>query len=154
MSKDFVRVEPIALLPTPAGCAIFLGDGHKVIMFYIEPSIGLSINSVLSGKPAPRPLTHDLFSQVLQAFGGKLTRMLITNVEEEVFYAKLILEGENEIQDHKIVEVDARPSDGIALAVRAEAPIYVVADVWSALDDKADLLEDLNREAGGSSEMG
>ncbi len=54
---DLVRVEPIALLPTQAGCAVFLGDGTKAIVFYIEPAIGASINAVLSGQVPPRPLT-------------------------------------------------------------------------------------------------
>ena len=47
--KDHVRVEPVALMPTSAGCAVFLGDGEKVIVFYVEPAIGASINAVMSG---------------------------------------------------------------------------------------------------------
>jgi len=68
--SDLVRVEPVALLPTPAGCAVFLGDGRKVIVFYIDPAIGASINAVLSGTQSPRPLSHDLFAQTLDAFGA------------------------------------------------------------------------------------
>ncbi len=149
MSEELVRVEPIALLPTPSGCAVFLGDGKKVIMFYIEPSIGASINAVMSNQTAPRPMTHDLFSQSIEAFGGRVTRLIIVDVKGEVFYSRLFIEGKNEIQHHKIVELDARPSDGIALAVRAEAPIYVLESVWSQLKDMSNLLEDLNREARG-----
>ena len=68
--KDLVRVEPIALMPTPAGCAVFLGDGTKCIVFYIDPGIGASINASLSGQIPMRPLTHDLYLLTLQAFGA------------------------------------------------------------------------------------
>ena len=56
-----MRVEPVALLPTPAGCAVFLGDGKKVIVFHIDPAIGASINAVLAGTIPTRTLSHDLF---------------------------------------------------------------------------------------------
>lgn len=144
---ELVRVEPIALLPTQAGCAVFLGDGKKTIVFYIEPAIGASINAALAGQASPRPLTHDLMTDMLKTFGGTVQRVLIVRVEEDVFYARLFIEAENEIMEKKIVELDARPSDCIALAVRAGAPIYVLESVWSGLKDMTDVLEDL-REQG------
>ena len=55
MNKDMVKVEPIALLPTPSGCAVFLSEGKKVILIYIDPSIGAAINMGLQGEEAPRP---------------------------------------------------------------------------------------------------
>ena len=88
---QLVRVEPIALLPTQAGCAVFLGDGSKAIVFYIDPSVGASINTVLSGQTVPRPLTHDLFLSALQAFGAKVSRAVILRMENEIYYARLIL---------------------------------------------------------------
>ena len=118
--KDHVKVEPVALMPTSAGCAVFLGDGEKVIVFYVEPAIGASINAVMSGVKPPRPLTHDLFSQMLDAFGAKVDRAVIVKVEGEVFYARLFVTAENEIMERKVVEIDARPSDCLALAVRQE----------------------------------
>ena len=140
---DLVRVEPIALLPTPAGCAVFLGDGKKAIVFYIDMSIGATINAAMAGQTPPRPLTHDLFLNALEGFGAKLSRAVIIAVEEEVYYARLILEAENEIMDRKIVELDARPSDCIALAVRSECPIYVLKDLWEGLQDMTSVLEDM-----------
>ena len=120
---DLVRVEPIALLPTQAGCAVFLGDGTKAIVFYIDPAVGASINTVLSGQTVPRPLTHDLFLHMMQAFGATISRAVIVRVEQEIYYARLILEAANEVMERKIVELDARPSDCLALAVRCGAPI-------------------------------
>jgi hypothetical protein len=146
---DLVQVEPIALMPTPAGCAVFLGDGKKSIVFYIDLAIGTSINAALAGQTFPRPLTHDLFVTALEGFGAKVSRAVIHEVDEEIYFARLILEAENEIMDRKIVELDARPSDCIALAVRVGAPIYVVSELWSGLTDMTDTLEEMRRKGMG-----
>ncbi len=140
---DLVRVEPIALLPTAAGCAVFLGDGHKVIVFYIDLAIGASINAALAGETPQRPLTHDLYLLTLEAFGAKASRAVIVAFENEIYYARLILEAQNEIMERKIVEIDARPSDCIAIAVRAEAPIFVVRELWDGLEDMSSTLQDM-----------
>ncbi|YCM45144.1 bifunctional nuclease family protein [Verrucomicrobiaceae bacterium 227] len=152
--SELVRVEPIALLPTQAGCAVFLGDGQKSIVFYIDPSIGASINAVLSGSKPPRPLTHDLFSQSLQAFGAVIKRAVIVKREGEIFYARLFITAENEIMEKKIVELDARPSDCIALAVRHNAPIFVLPEVWSGLEDMSGVLNDLRSQEDPPSGFG
>jgi bifunctional DNase/RNase len=141
--SEMVRVEPIALLPTQAGCAVFLGDGAKAIVFYIEPAIGASINAALTEVRPPRPLTHDLFTDALKAFGAEVQRVLIVKVENDVFFARLFIEAENEIREKMIVELDARPSDSIALAVRQKAPIFVVKAVWDELKDMTGVLEEL-----------
>lgn len=145
--KDHVRVEPVALMPTSAGCAVFLGNGEKVIVFYIEPTIGASINAVMSGVEPPRPLTHDLFSQMLGAFGAQVEKAVIVKVDGEVFYARLYVAAENEIMERKVVEIDARPSDCLALAVRQEAPVYVREQVWEELRDMSDVLAELKDKA-------
>lgn len=149
---DLVRVEPVALLPTQAGCAVFLGDGHKAIVFYIDPAVGSSINASMAGQLPPRPLTHDLFLLTLESFGAKVSRAVIVRVENEIYYARLILEAENEVMERKIVELDARPSDCIALAVRCGAPIYVVRALWESLKDMSGVLEEMRdkgMEMGG-----
>lgn len=144
---DLIRVEPIALLPTNAGCAVFLGDGTKVIVFFIDPAIGVSINTILSGNTPSRPLTHDLFAQTLMAFGARMARAVIVSMENDVYFARMILEAENEIMERKIVELDARPSDCIALAVRCEAPIYVANELWKSLPDVSDELAEMRKQA-------
>jgi hypothetical protein len=141
-----VRVEIIALMPTEAGCAVFLGDGSKVILFYIDPAVGLSINMVMSGQKPPRPLTHDLYMLTLRAFGAQVSRVVINAVDGDVFFARLILTAENEIMEKKIIELDARPSDCLAIAARAEAPIYVARDVWNALEDRSSFLEQMRTD--------
>ena len=93
---DLVRVEPVALMPTQAGCAVFLGDGGKVIVFFIDPGVGASINAALSGQTPARPLTHDLFASVIVGMGGTLRRVMITKVVENTYYAELIIARDNE----------------------------------------------------------
>ena len=154
MNKDMVKVEPIALLPTPSGCAVFLSEGKKVILIYIDPSIGASINMALQGEESPRPMTHDLFHGVLGAFGAEVTQIIIVDAQEEVFYARMFIEVENELMHKKIIEVDARPSDSIALAVRDNTPIYVLKKVWSKLNDVSDLLEDMKKAQGDKPNLG
>jgi bifunctional DNase/RNase len=141
--SDLVRVEIVALMPTQAGCAVFLGNGSKAILFYIDPAVGLSINTVMSGQKMPRPLTHDLYMLTLGAFGANVSRTVINKVDGDVFYARLILEAENEIMERKIIELDARPSDCLAIAARADAPIYVTKDVWESLEDRQPLLDQM-----------
>jgi len=145
---DLVRVEPIALLPTQAGCAVFLGDGSKAIVFYIDPGIGSSINAYLTGQTPPRPLTHDLYMLTLQAFGAKVSRAVMVDMQNEVYFARLILEAENEIMERKIIELDARPSDCLALVVRCGAPFYVVRELWDRLEDMSSVLAEMREKSG------
>lgn len=143
LMPNLVRVEPIALLPTQAGCAVFLGDGTKSIVFYIDPGVGASINASLAGQVPPRPLTHDLYLLTLQAFGAKVSRAVIVRMEQEIYFARLILEAENEIMERKIVELDARPSDCLAIAVRCGAPFFVVRELWERLEDMTSVLKEM-----------
>ena len=70
----------------------------------------------------------------------------IVRQEGEVFYSRLFLKAENELMERKIVELDARPSDCIALAVRYEAPLFVVKSLWGELEDMTNILEDLREQ--------
>ena len=151
---SLVRVEPVALLPTQAGCAVFLGDGSKAIVFYIDPAVGASINASMAGQTPPRPMTHDLFLLALESLGAEVRRVVIVSVEEDIYYARLIFEAQNEIMERKIVELDARPSDCLALAVRCGAPVFVVREVWDALPDMASVLEEMREKGLGFDEAG
>ncbi len=150
MKQKTIKVEPIALLPTPSGCAVFLSDGKKVILIYIDPSIGSSINMALQKEKSLRPLSHDLFHNVLEAFGAKVMRMIIVKADGDVFFARLFLQVENEMMERKIVEIDSRPSDALALSVRDSAPIYVLENVWLAQNDVSGLLEDMKNSQTSS----
>ncbi len=90
-------------------------------------------------------MTHDLLMLTLQAFGAIVSRAVIVRMENEVYYARLICEAANEIMERKIVELDARPSDCLALVVRTGAPLYVLTELWEQLDDMSDVLKEMRK---------
>ncbi|GIW81918.1 MAG: hypothetical protein KatS3mg105_3725 [Gemmatales bacterium] len=83
-----------------------------------------SIDRRVKGLQSPRPLTHDLVASVIEAMGGELQDIFISELREHTYFAKLRIRNNGEL-----VEVDCRPSDAIALAVTARVPIYVAEDV-------------------------
>jgi uncharacterized protein len=135
-----------ALIPTRAGCAVFLGHDDKVIHFFIELSIGQAINEYMAGETFPRPMTFDTVNALMTGFGARMTKVVINDYEDEVYYAKMYWMMENEIESKKIVELDTRPSDALALAVRQKAPLFIKEEVWDALEDMSPLLEDLKNQ--------
>ena len=151
MEKSVVEVEVKNVLATSAGSAVFLGNAEKVFVIYVDHAVGSAINMFLHGTPKPRPQTHDLFGDVLVALGARVSRVVINDFSDTVYYARLIIEAENELEERKIVEIDARPSDSIALAVQAEAPILVASHVWEAVEDMSIVLKKMeeNNEEGG-----
>jgi bifunctional DNase/RNase len=88
--------------------------------------------------PVSRPLTHDLLGSVIAALGGKVTQVVINELADETFFAKLIVDA-----DGRHVEVDSRPSDAIALAIRAKVPIFVE----DAVLDQAGMVFESENEA-------
>ena len=139
--KQVIQVEVKAVLPTSGGCAVFLGNADKVFVIYIDHSVGLAISMAMRREPRERPQTHDLIASILAGFGGRIERVIINDFKAGVYYARLVIVAENELYERKIVEIDARPSDCIALAVGAKAPLYVTRPVWDDAEDMSDLLQ-------------
>jgi bifunctional DNase/RNase len=152
MDKSVVQVEVKNVLATSAGSAVFLGNADKVFVIYVDHSVGSAINMFLHGTPKPRPQTHDLFADVLTALGAHVERVVINDFTDTVFFARLIIVAENELEERKIIEIDARPSDSIALAVQAEAPIYVASHVWEAVEDMSIVLKKMQDASGEKDE--
>lgn len=94
-------------------------DGARVLPIWIGPAEASAIAMELQGIKAARPMTHDLLKQVIVGLGGELRRVLISAVKENTYFAELLIQRE----DH-VFQVDARPSDSIALALRLRAPIF------------------------------
>lgn len=151
MQKNVVEVEVKNVLATSAGSAVFLGNDEKVFVIYVDHAVGSAINMFMHGTPKPRPQTHDLFADVLTALGAHVERVVINDFTDTVYYARLIIVAENELEEKKIVEIDARPSDSIALAVQAEAPILVAEHVWESVEDMSIVLRKMQEdsESGG-----
>ena len=129
-----------AAIPTNGGCAVFLGTDEKVFVIYIDQMVGAAIMMFMRDVAKERPQTHDLFAHALEALGAKVQRIVINDARDGVYFGRLILCAENELQERKIVELDARPSDSIALAVQADAPIYVAREVWDSVEDMSEVL--------------
>ena len=99
-------------------------DGSRVIPMVIGQCEAHAILRGLEGIPFERPLTHDLILSVIKALGGKLEKVIINDLKNDVFYARLIINKGGEVYS-----VDARPSDSIALALLAGCPIYAGSSV-------------------------
>ena len=93
--------------------------GERVLPIWIGPAEASAIAMELAGVKFSRPLTHDLVKQVIVGLGGELQRVVITRVKENTYYAELQIH-----QNNHVVQVDARPSDSIAVALRLGAPIF------------------------------
>lgn len=94
-------------------------DGERVLPIWIGPSEASAIAMELAGVKFSRPLTHDLVKQVILGMGGQMSRVSITRVKENTYYAEMEIR-----QNDNVVRIDARPSDSIAVALRLGAPIY------------------------------
>lgn len=95
-------------------------DGNRVFPIVIGFFEAAAIDRRIKGHRLPRPMTHDLLGSVIEAMGGRLTKIVVNDLKDHTFFATLVIErGGREIR------VDARPSDAIALAVAGDTPIYV-----------------------------
>ena len=150
MKNDVVPIEIRGILPVNSGCAIFVGNDEKVFVIQVEHNMGAVIGMFMRDTPKERPLTHDLINQVFQGFGITVQRVVITDLKNSTYFARLILKQENEL-GLKIVEVDARPSDCIALATSLKKPLYVAGPLFEQVEDMSEALARLN-ESGGDSE--
>ena len=146
MNQEVISAQVRAVLPLEGSSAVFIGNDEKTFVIYVDENVGQAISMFMRGVAKERPLTHDLIGHILLAFGAKVERVIINRVEGSVFHARLILSAENELHTRKVVELDARPSDSIALAMQQNAPIYVSASVWNTVEDVSDTLERIEKE--------
>jgi len=145
MNSEVHAVTIKGVMPTSNGCAIFLGPEGKTFIIYVDAHIGNAITMIINRETPERPLTHDLLSNILVGLGAKLERSVINAVKDRTFYARVILKMENELGT-KIVEIDARPSDAIAMALHDQKPIFVSDQVLDAEEDMTELLERIQNE--------
>jgi len=122
------------VVPTPGGSGVFLEGEGKVISIFVDPMATRALSLALEGEAAPRPLTHDLMISILGGLGIQLIEVFIHDFQDETFYARLTLEQRSEL-GRNVLEVDARPSDGMVLAVHLDVPITVGRAVWEEADD-------------------
>ena len=116
VSFDLVGKQPIVLLKT--------ADGNKFLPIWIGHPEAAAILMKLQGATPPRPMTHDLVNDILGELDARVLRITVTELRENTFYAQITVQ-----RDGTEVEIDSRPSDAIALAIRAEAPIFAADEV-------------------------
>ena len=116
VSFDMVGNQPIVLLKTV--------DGNRFLPIWIGHPEAAAILMKLQGATTPRPMTHDLVTDILGQLDAQVVRITVTELRESTFYAQITVQ-----QDGSEVEIDSRPSDAIALAIRSDAPIYAAESV-------------------------
>jgi bifunctional DNase/RNase len=137
VSFDLVGKQPIVLLKT--------AEGNKFLPIWIGHPEAAAILMKLQSATTPRPMTHDLVTDMLEQLGAQVVRITVTELRENTFFAQITVQ-----QDGSEIDVDSRPSDAIALAIRADAPIYAADEVIeeSAIEFEGDEInqEELERE--------
>ena len=132
VSFDLVGKQPIVLLKT--------ADGNRYLPIWIGHPEAAAILMKLQGATAPRPLTHDLLVNILNELDVEIARVTVTELRENTFHASITV-----VANGSEIEIDSRSSDAIAVAVRAQVPIYAADDVIeeSAIEFEG---EDVNEE--------
>jgi bifunctional DNase/RNase len=116
VSFDLVGKQPIVLLKT--------ADGNKFLPIWIGHPEAAAILMKLQGASTPRPMTHDLLADMLEQLDAEVTRITVTELRDNTFYASITVQ-----QNGAEIEIDSRPSDAIAIAVRSDAPIFAAERV-------------------------
>jgi len=116
VSFDMVGKQPIVLLKT--------ADGNRFLPIWIGHPEAAAILMKLQGATTPRPMTHDLVTEILSQLDAQVVRITVTELRENTFFAEITVQ-----QDGSEIQIDSRPSDAIALAIRADAPIFAADDV-------------------------
>lgn len=138
VSVKYLRVEqntntPIVVLQEK--------DGDRMIPIYIGHAEANAIAMELADVKFERPLTHDLMQQVIIGLGAELSRVVLTRVEKSTYYAELHLR-----RDDHVIQIDARPSDGIAIALRLKAPIFAAEDLLNISSSEETIAPDVGSE--------
>ena len=121
MAFDTVTNAPVVLLKER--------HGQRVLPIWIGTNEASVIALELSGMSYKRPLTHDLIKSILNGFSAVLQKIVVSSLKENTFYAKFYILA----SEKSIIEIDARPSDSIAMALKMKAPIYVSTDLEDSL---------------------
>lgn len=151
MQKDVIPVSLKGVMPTSNGCALFLGPEEKTFIIYVDPHIGSTFSMIINDMKRERPMTHEFISHIFIGFGIELQRVIINDVADGTFFARVILRMENEL-GRKFVEIDARPSDAMALALHQKKPIFAHKKVLEQVEDVSHLLERILKEQDAADE--
>lgn len=134
---ELVPIKCSKVLQTRSYTVVTLGNEEKKFAIYTEPSIGRTMQIHLSEEGNPRPLTHDFITRILKGFEIKIKKIIINDVQDTIYFARIFLEKTLGQETH-LVEIDARPSDCITLALIQDVPFFCTREVL----DKAIAVQD------------
>lgn len=137
MAEELVPITFNKIMQSRSYTVIILGTGEKKFAIYTDPSVGRYIQTYMTDEHKPRPYTHDLINAVFQGFGIKPLQIVITDIEDTIYFARLFLE--QQVGEQKVItEIDARPSDCITLALLNNIPVFCRKEIF----DKAVAVEE------------
>ena len=129
---DLIPIDIKKIAISSIACAVAVGTDEKEFPIYIEPGIGAAIRMFIENIEKPRPLTHDLIGSILDGFGATIERVIINDLKDNTYFARMVLRAENELGT-KLVEIDCRPSDAMAIAKLKGAPLFTTRKVMDAV---------------------
>lgn len=135
--SELVEIQFHRIMQTRTYTVIVLGTDEKQFAIYADPSVGNVLQVYLSQKEKPRPYVYDMILMIFQGLEITVKQVVITDVQETIYYARLYIEQRQGDRTH-LVEIDTRPSDGIILALLKEVPLYCTREVL----EKSITLED------------
>lgn len=128
LSSDLVQLTFDKIMQTRSYTVVILSAENKRFAIYTDPSIGKTLQLQLSGNEKVRPMTHDLIDTILKGYEIEIKQVVINDMQDTVYFARLFLEQQKDGLRH-IIELDARPSDCIILALMNDVPVYCTRDV-------------------------
>lgn len=128
MLRELIQLSFDKIMQTRAYTVIVLGTPEKRFAIYTDPSVGRMLQMFLTGVEKSRPLTHDLIQMIFDATNTRVIQVVINDVQDTVYFARLFIEQHQEDTRH-IIEIDARPSDCITIALMNNAPVYCTREV-------------------------
>lgn len=137
-NENLIEIDIKKIIPTPMEYALIVGNETKMFVISVGLDVGAAISMFINDIKKPRPLTHDLIGNIFLGLGIKVDKVVINDLKENTFYARLFLLEENEL-GKKIIEIDARPSDCIAIAKQQGCSLFVTREVFDAVEDASNL---------------
>jgi uncharacterized protein len=128
MISELVQLTFDKVMQTRSYTVVILGTEEKKFAIYLDPAVGKTMQLYLTDRERSRPFTHDLIEMIFQGFNIRLMQVVIVDIQDTIYFAKIFLEqiiG----QERHIVEVDARPSDSLILALMHDAPVFCTREV-------------------------
>lgn len=138
MNKELIQLSFDKIMQTRTYTVIVLAGRDKKFAIYTDPSIGRTLQLYLTDGEKTRPLTHDLISDIFKGLDVRILLVVINDVQDTTYFARLFLEQNNNQMRH-IIEIDARPSDCITLALMNNIPVYCTQEVLDKIIPVDDL---------------